>query len=150
VSETLKQRLVADMKSAMREKDKERLGTIRLINAAIKQREVDERVEMDDTQVLAILDKMVKQRRDSIAQYQKAERPELADKEQMEIDQIQTYLPEALTEDEIAQMVKDAIATTSAESIKDMGKVMGIIKPQVQGRADMGSVSATIKQLLSA
>ncbi len=150
MSETLKQRLVADMKSAMREKDKERLGTIRLINAAIKQREVDERVEMDDTQVLAILDKMVKQRRDSIAQYQKAERPELADKEQMEIDQIQTYLPEALTEDEIAQMVKDAIATTSAESIKDMGKVMGIIKPQVQGRADMGSVSATIKQLLSA
>jgi uncharacterized protein len=150
VTDTLKQRLQADMKTAMRNKEKVRLGTIRLIKAAIMQREVDERVEMDDIQVLAILDKMVKQRRDSIAQYQKAERQELADQEQAEIDEIQSYLPEALTEAEIAQMVTDAIAATSAESVKDMGKVMGIIKPQVQGRADMGSVSATIKQLLSA
>lgn len=138
------------MKTAMRNKEKTRLGTIRLILAAITQREVDERVEMDDTQVLMILDKMIKQRRDSIAQFQQAGRDELAEQEQLEIDEITTYLPAPLSDDEISQLVSDAIASTAANSVKDMGKVMAIVRPQVQGRADMGSVSATIKQLLSA
>jgi len=146
---SLKARIQDDMKSAMKAGDKARLGVIRLILAAIKQREVDERIELDDEQVLAVLDKMVKQRRDSIAQYTEAGRDELAAAEQAEVDIIQDYLPEALSEDEIAAIVEQAIAETGASSMRDMGKVMGKVKPQVQGRADMGQVSTLVKQKLA-
>jgi uncharacterized protein YqeY len=144
----LKQRIQDDMKSAMKGGDKRKLGVIRLVMAAIKQREVDERIELDDDQVLAVLDKMVKQRRDSIEQYAKAGRDELAEQEQFEIEVLQEYLPEALSEEEITDLIKQAMAETGAESMRDMGKVMGILKPKLQGRADMGAVSAKIKQLL--
>jgi uncharacterized protein YqeY len=144
----LKQRIQDDMKSAMKGGDKPRLGVIRLLMAAIKQREVDERIELDDAQILAVLDKMVKQRRDSINQYEQAGRPELADQEAFEISVLQGYLPEALSEAEIAAMIREAIQATGAESVRDMGKVMGQLKPKMQGRADMGAVSALIKQLL--
>jgi len=129
--------------------DKPRLAVIRLINAAIKQREVDERIELDDSQVLAVLDKMVKQRRDSVTQYEQAGRNELADQEKFEIGVIQEYLPAALSEDEILALVDEAIAATGASSMQDMGKVMGGLKPKLQGRADMGAVSALIKQKLA-
>ena len=145
----LKQRITDDMKAAMKSGDKPRLGTIRLILAAIKQREVDERIELGDEQVLAVLDKMIKQRRDSIAQYSQAGRAELAAQEQAEIDVIQGYMPEALSEDEITALVADAIATTGAAEMRDMGKVMGVLKPKLQGRADMGAVSALVKQRLT-
>ncbi|MES9961428.1 MAG: GatB/YqeY domain-containing protein [Sedimenticola sp.] len=145
----LKQRIQDDMKAAMKGGDKPRLGTIRLVMAAIKQREVDERIELNDEQVLAVLDKMVKQRRDSIAQYEQAGRTELADQESFEIGILQEYLPEALGEDEIAALVAEAIANSGAESIRDMGKVMGQLKPKIQGRADMGAVSALVKQQLN-
>ncbi|MET0106217.1 MAG: GatB/YqeY domain-containing protein [Sedimenticola sp.] len=145
----LKQRIQDDMKAAMKGGDKPRLGTIRLVMAAIKQREVDERIELNDEQVLAVLDKMVKQRRDSIAQYEQAGRTELADQESFEIGILQEYLPEALGEDEIAALVTEAIANSGAESIRDMGKVMGQLKPKIQGRADMGAVSALVKQQLN-
>ncbi|MES9962535.1 MAG: GatB/YqeY domain-containing protein [Candidatus Sedimenticola sp. 20ELBAFRAG] len=145
----LKQRIQDEMKAAMKGGDKPRLGTIRLIMAAIKQREVDERIELDDEQVLVVLDKMVKQRRDSITQYEKAGRTELAEQEHYEIGVLQDYLPEALGEDEITALVADAIANSGAESIRDMGKVMGQLKPQIQGRADMGAVSALVKQQLN-
>jgi uncharacterized protein YqeY len=144
----LKQRIQDDMKGAMKGGDKRKLGVIRLIMAAIKQREVDERIELDDDQVLAVLDKMVKQRRDSIEQYEKAGRDKLAEQEKFEIEILQEYLPEALSEEEIADLIKQAMADTGAESMKDMGKVMGQLKPKLQGRADMGAVSAKIKQLL--
>ena len=144
----LKQRLTDDMKAAMREKDKPRLGTVRLVLAAIKQREVDERIELDDTQVLAVLDKMVKQRRDSVKQYEDAGRQELADQETYEIGVLQEYLPAALDDAELDALIKDAIANSGAASMQDMGKVMGVLKPQVQGRADMGAVSQKIKALL--
>ena len=144
----LKQRIQDDMKSAMKGGDKRKLGVIRLIMAAIKQREVDERIELDEDQVLAVLDKMVKQRRDSIEQYEKAGRDELAEQEKFEIEVLQEYLPEALSEEEITDLIKQAMAETGAESMRDMGKVMGILKPKLQGRADMGAVSAKIKQLL--
>jgi uncharacterized protein YqeY len=142
---SLKAQIQDDMKTAMKAGEKDRLATIRLILAALKQREVDERIELDDTMILQILDKMVKQRRDSIQQYQDAGRAELADKEQAEIDIIQTYLPEQLSEDEITAMIDAAIAETGASSMKDMGKLMGILKPKLQGRADMGAVSGLIK-----
>ena len=145
----LKARIQEDMKTAMKGGDKPRLAVIRLIMAAIKQREVDERIELDDAQVLAVLDKMVKQRRDSIQQYQAAQRNDLADVEQTEIDIIQDYLPEALSTDEITNIVAQAISDTSATSMQDMGKVMGKIKPQVQGRADIQAVSTMVKQQLS-
>ena len=145
----LKQRIQDDMKAAMKGGDKPRLGVIRLLMAAIKQREVDERIELDDTQILAVLDKMVKQRRDSITQYEQAGRSELAEQEAFEITILQDYLPTALTEDEITDMIKEAIQSTGAESIRDMGKVMGQLKPKMQGRADMGAVSGLIKQQLS-
>lgn len=144
----LKQRIQDDMKSAMKGGDKRKLGVIRLIMAAIKQREVDERIELDEDQVLTVLDKMVKQRRDSIEQYEKAGRDELAEQEKFEIEVLQEYLPEALSEEEITDLIKQAMAETGAESMRDMGKVMGILKPKLQGRADMGAVSAKIKQLL--
>lgn len=144
----LKQRIPDDMKSAMKSGDKHKLGVIRLLMAAIKQREVDERVELDEDQILVVLDKMVKQRRDSIDQYEKAGRDELAEQEKFEIGILQEYLPEALSEEEITELIKQAMADTGAESMRDMGKVMGQLKPKLQGRADMGPVSAKIKQLL--
>ena len=144
----LKQRLVDDMKTAMKAGDKRRLGIIRLVNAAIKQREVDERIELDDTQVLAVLDKMVKQRRDSIAQFSKANREDLAEQERYEVGICQEYLPDAMSEDEVAALVEEAVAASGAASMKDMGKVMGILKPKVEGRADMGAISALVKERL--
>ncbi len=144
----LKQRIQDEMKAAMKAGDKRRLGVIRLLLAAIKQREVDERIELDDAQVLAVLDKMVKQRRDSLDQYEKAGRDDLAEQEQYEIEVLQAYLPAALSDDEISALISDAIASTGASSLRDMGKVMGIIKPKAQGRADMGAISALVKQQL--
>jgi uncharacterized protein YqeY len=146
--QALKARITEDMKAAMRAQEKERLATIRLIQAAIKQREVDERIELNDEQVLAVLEKMLKQRRDSIDQYTKGDRKDLADKEQAEVEIIQTYMPEPLSDAELAAIIDDAISSTGAESMKDMGKVMGIIKPKVQGRADMGALSGQIKARL--
>jgi len=146
----LKQQLTADMKQAMRDKDKQRLGVVRLALAAIKQREVDERIELDDAQVLAVLDKMVKQRRDSVRQYQEAGRQELADQESYEISVLQTYLPEALSDEELDALIDEAIAASGASSMKEMGKVMGMLKPKVQGRADMAAVSARLKARLGA
>ncbi len=136
------------MKAAMKRGDKRTLGTIRLLLAAIKQIEVDSRTEVDDAQILAILDKMVKQRRDSITQYESAGRTELAEQELFEIGVLKEYLPQPLSDDEIATMVTDAIASCGAETMRDMGKVMGQLKPKMQGRADMGAVSALIKQRL--
>ena len=136
------------MKTAMKAGEKRRLGIIRLINAAIKQREVDERIELGDTQVLAVLDKMLKQRRDSITQYEAAKREDLAEQERYEIGVCQEYLPTALTADEIAALIEAAIVASGAVSLKDMGKVMALLKPQVQGRADVGAVSALVKQRL--
>lgn len=149
MSESLKQRINAAVKDAMRSKDKPRLGTLRLVTAAIKQREVDERTELDDDQVLAVLEKMLKQRRDSVEQYRQGGREELAAKEEVEIAIIQEFMPEPLSEAEIAGLIEAAIAETGAASIKEMGKVMGRVKPQIQGRADMGAVSAQIKAKLS-
>ncbi len=146
---TLKPQLTSDMKSSMKSGDKQRLGVVRLMLAAIKQIEVDERIELDDTRILAVLDKMVKQRRESISHYSAASRDDLVAVEQFEIDLIQEYLPEALSESEINELVEQSIATTGAESIKDMGKLMGVLKPQLQGRADMGKVSQLIKSRLS-
>ena len=146
----LSQRIREDMKTAMKAGDKRRLGVIRLILAAIKQREVDERIELDDSQTLAVLDKMVKQRRDSIEQFEKAGRNELAEQESFEIEVLQGYMPEALGEEEIDAMIAEAIAGTGAASLRDMGKVMGQLKPKIQGRADMGAVSAMVKQRLGA
>ena len=145
----LKAQIIDDMKAAMKGGEKARLGVIRLITAAIKQREVDERTELDDEQVLIVLDKMVKQRRDSIKQYTDAGREDLAAIEEAEVEIIQAYLPAALSEDEIAAIVEAAIAQTGATSMADMGKVMRIVKPQVQGRGDMGAVSGIVKQKLS-
>lgn len=136
------------MKTAMRAKDSARLGVIRLILAAVKQREVDERIELDDIQVLAVLDKMIKQRRDSIDQYGKAGRQDLVDKEAFELEVIDTYLPARLDEAELSALIEQAIAVSGAASMKDMGKVMGVLRPQVQGRADVGAVSARVKARL--
>jgi uncharacterized protein YqeY len=137
------------MKTAMKSGDKERLAVIRLMMSAMKQVEVDERIELDDSRVLGILDKMVKQRRESISQFKAGARDDLADKEQAEIDIISDFLPQALTEAEIETIINSAISETGAASMKDMGKVMGIVKPQITGRADVGAVSGKIKSLLS-
>jgi len=145
----LKTQITDAVKTAMREKDKSRLVVLRLITAAIKQREVDERIELDDAQVLAVLDKMLKQRRDSIKQYEAAKRQDLLDQEIYEVDVIQAFMPEQLSEAEITTMVDEAVAATGAASMKDMGKVMGMLKPKLQGRADMGAVSGLIKSRLS-
>jgi len=142
---TLKPRISEAMKTAMKAREKQRLSAIRLILAELKRIEVDERIEVDDTRVVTVLDKMCKQRRDSIEQYQNAGRTELADQEIFEINVIQEFLPAQLSEDELTSMIADAIKQTGAESMKDMGKVMGILKPQLQGRADMGEVSKMIK-----
>jgi uncharacterized protein YqeY len=145
---TLKERITEDMKAAMRASEKERLSTIRMLQAAIKQREVDERVTMDDAQVLGIIEKMIKQRKESIVQFEQGGRPDLADKEKSEIAQLQDYLPAQLSEAEVDAIIREAIATTGAASVKDMGKVMGIVKGKAAGRADMGAVSARIKAAL--
>jgi uncharacterized protein YqeY len=144
----LKDRLTEDMKNAMRAGEKERLATIRLALAAIKQREVDERISLDDTQVLAVLEKMIKQRREAITQFAAGKRPDLVAKENSEIVVIQAYLPAQLGEAELDSLIGEAIAASGATSVKDMGKVMAAVKPKVQGRADMGTVSARIKQKL--
>ena len=145
---SLKDRIINDVKDAMRARDKPRLATLRLITAAIKQQEVDERIELDDTQLLSLLDKMCKQRRESISQFEKAARDDLIAQEVSELDIIKTYLPEQLGEAEIAALIDETMAATGAASIKDMGKVMGQLKPKLQGRADMGAVSAMIKARL--
>ncbi|HRW65658.1 MAG: GatB/YqeY domain-containing protein [Chromatiaceae bacterium] len=142
---SLKDRIQDDMKTAMRAKDKERLGAIRLILAAVKQREVDERIELNDVQVLGVLEKMIKQRRESLAQYQSAGREDLAARESFEIEVIQSYLPAPLSEADIDTLVANAVAVTGAQSVRDMGKVMALIKDQAQGRADMAKISARVK-----
>jgi len=146
---TLKERITEDMKAAMRASEKERLLTIRMVQAAIKQREVDERVVLDDAQVIAVIEKMVKQRRESIAAFEQGGRADLAEKEQSEIALLQVYLPAQLSAAEIDALIKEAIASTGATSMKDMGKVMGAVKAKAAGRADMGAVSASIKAALS-
>ncbi|HKY86691.1 MAG TPA: GatB/YqeY domain-containing protein [Pseudorhodoplanes sp.] len=146
----LKEQIQNDMKTAMRGGDKARLGVIRLLQAAIKQREVDERITLDDAAVMAIIEKMIKQRRDSVTQFQAGGRQELADAETAEIAVLQGYLPAALSDAEIDAIIQSAIAESGAAGIKDMGKVMGVVKPKVQGRADMGAVSGKIKARLSA
>ncbi|MFN3163924.1 MAG: GatB/YqeY domain-containing protein [Pseudohongiellaceae bacterium] len=145
----LKQQLTEAMKDAMRAKDKARLGAVRLILTEVKKVEVDERIDPDDARIVSMMDKMVKQRRDSIKQYQDAGRDELAAVEQAEIEVIQEFLPSQLDEAEIEAIVKEAVASTGATSMQDMGKVMGLVKPQVVGRADMGVVSQKVKAALS-
>ncbi|PIV32091.1 MAG: glutamyl-tRNA amidotransferase [Lysobacterales bacterium CG02_land_8_20_14_3_00_62_12] len=147
---TLKARLTNDMKTAMKSGEKNLLGVIRLINAAIKQREVDERILLDDAQVIAAIEKMIKQRKDSISQYLAAARTDLADVEQYELGVLQTYLPAQLASAEVEAIVAAAISATGAASAKDMGKVIALVKPQLAGRADMGKVSDLIKQKLAA
>ena len=147
---SLKNQIKEDMKSAMKAGEKDRLKVVRLIMAAIKQVEVDTRNELDDAGVLGVLEKMVKQRRDSVEQFEKGGREDLAAIERAEIDVIQAYLPEQLSADEIAALVDEVIAATGAESIRDMGKVMGQIKAKAAGRADMGAVGATVKERLNA
>lgn len=141
----LKQKITDDMKAAMRAGDKDRLGVIRMAMAAIKQREVDERIELTDTDTLAVIEKMVKQRRESISQYEQGNRPELAAIEAAEIDILSAYLPEPLSASEVDAIIDQAIADTGASSMRDMGKVMAAVKDAAQGRADMAAVSATIK-----
>lgn len=149
MTSAIKDRILEDMKSAMRAQEKDRLGTIRLILAALKQREVDERIVLSDEQVLATLNKMIKQRRDSITQFEAGNRADLAKKEKEEVDIIQQYLPAQLSEAEIEQAVIAAIAESGAASAKDMGKVMGVLKPKLQGQADMTVVSAKVKEKLA-
>ncbi len=144
----LKDRITEDMKAAMRAGEKERLAAIRLLLAAVKQREIDERITLDDGQVLAVIDKMIKQRREAIAQFESGGRSDLVAKENAEIGVLQAYLPAQLTAAELDALITEAIAATGAASIKDMGKVMGFVKPKAQGRTDMGALSARIRQKL--
>src|SRR5579862_8156130 len=146
---SLKDRIQEDMKAAMRSGERERLGTIRLILAAVKQREVDERITLDDSQLVSVLEKMVKQRRESITHFQAGGRSDLVDKENAELKVIGTYLPSQLSESELDALIAEAIAQTGAASVKDMGKVMNLIKSKAQGRADMAAVGARIKARLS-
>jgi len=145
---SLKDQITEDLKTAMKAGEKSRVSIIRMITAAFKQVEVDERIEIDDARALVILDKMLKQRRESIVQYEKGERQDLADIEKAEIEVIKTWMPEPLSDAEIDAMVEQAVAESGAESIRDMGKVMGLLKPKMQGRADMGAVSGKIKAKL--
>jgi uncharacterized protein len=145
---TLKERISEDMKTAMRSGEKDRLGVIRLLQAAIKQREVDERIALDDAQVMAVLEKMIKQRRESIAAFEKGNRADLVAKESAEIVVLQPYLPAQLSDVELDALIAEAIASTGAASIKDMGKVMGVVKTKAAGKADMGAVGARIKAKL--
>lgn len=145
-----RQRIFDDIKTAMKAGDKPRLATLRLLSASIKQIEVDKRIELDEAATIAVLDKQLKQRRESISQFEKAGRDDLVAQEQTEAELIQSYLPAALDASEIETIVSDAISSSGASTVKDMGKVMALIKPQLQGRADMGAVSQQIRQLLSA
>ena len=145
---SLKTRILDDVKQAMRARERDRLAALRLVTAAIKQKEVDERIELDDGQVLAVLDKMVKQRRESLEQFEKAGREDLAEKERFELRLIQSFLPEPLGEDELAALIQSTIAEQGASSIRDMGQVMNSLRRQVQGRADMKAVSQAVKQKL--
>jgi uncharacterized protein YqeY len=145
---SLKDRITEDMKSAMRAGEKDRLSCIRMLQAGIKQREVDERITLDDAQVLAVIDKMIKQRKESVVQFEAGNRADLVAKESAEIALLSNYLPAQLDGAELEAMIRDAIAATSAASMKDMGKVMGVLKPKVQGRTDMGALSARIKSAL--
>lgn len=145
----LKTRINDDVKAAMRNKDSLRLVTLRMITAAIKQKEVDERVDLDDARILAIIDKIAKQHRESIQQYEAAGRHDLVEKEQSELTIVTSYLPEQLTDEEVTKLIKVAIDKTGAASIKDMGKVMAILKPEIQGRADMSQASELVKSLLN-
>ncbi|MHB1116720.1 GatB/YqeY domain-containing protein [Sideroxydans sp.] len=146
---SLKQQITEDMKTAMRAKETARLGAIRLLLAAMKQKEVDERVELGDADVLAIIDKMLKQRRDSITQYEAAGRQDLSDVEKFEMSVLQTYMPQQMSEAEVAAAIEQAVAASGAASVQDMGKVMAILKPQLAGRADLGKVSGQVKAALS-
>ena len=148
MSESLKTTIQEDVKTAMRAKDKERLGVLRQVTAAIKQREVDERIELDEAATLAVLEKMLKQRRDAHEQFDAAGREDLASKEAFEIGIIEAYMPQPLSEAELEEAIQAAISSTGAETMRDMGKVMGILKGQVQGRADLGQVSAKVRALL--
>lgn len=143
------QRILDDIKTAMKAGDKPRLATLRLLSAAIKQREVDERIELDEQSTIALLDKLLKQRRESIAQYEKADRDDLVAQEQSEIEVIQAYLPAQLSDEEITGIIDEAVNQCGAASVKDMGKVMGLVKPKMQGRADMAKVSQSIKARLN-
>ncbi|HEY5761152.1 MAG TPA: GatB/YqeY domain-containing protein [Steroidobacter sp.] len=145
---SLKDRITEDMKTAMKAKDSERLGTIRMITSAIKQREVDERIQLDDSQVLSVVEKMIKMRKESIAQFQSGGREDLVAKEQKEIDLLQTYMPEALSDAEVDTLIAAAIAESGATSIKEMGKAMALLKQKAQGRTDMASASAKLKAKL--
>ena len=147
---SLKERITQEMKDAMRSGEKERLGYIRMLQAAIKQREVDERITLDDTQVLSVIEKMIKQRREAIAQFEAGGRADLAAKELAEVALLQTYMPEPLSQAEVAALVAEAITETAAATVKDMGKVMALVKTRAAGRADMGAVSNLIKSKLSA
>lgn len=146
---TLKERIVAEMKEAMRAREAVRLDAIRLLRAAIQRREIDERVELGDEEVLTVIQKMIKQGRDSIAQFEKGARDDLVQKEAAMLAVLETYLPEQLAEGELTELINKALNETDAQSVRDMGKVMGWLKPRVQGRADMGAVSNAIKQKLS-
>jgi uncharacterized protein YqeY len=146
---SLKARITDDMKAALRAREAERLSAIRLLLAAVKQREIDERVELDDAGITAVVEKLLKQRKDSVAQYQAAARQDLADKEQFEIEVLTAYMPQPLSDTEIASLLQAAIADTGAASTKDMGKVMAWLKPKLAGRADMTAVSAQVKASLA-
>jgi uncharacterized protein YqeY len=146
---SLRDQINQDMKAAMRSKDEARLSAIRMLWAAIQRREVDERITLDDTQVLSVVEKTVRQSRDAVEQFLKGNRPDLADKENRDIAFWEVYLPAQASDEEVAKLVREAIATTGAASIKDMGKVVGILKPKLQGRADMGKVSAMVKAQLA-
>lgn len=145
---SLKDRIQDDLKQAMRDKNQSRVDTIRLLTAAIKQREVDERIVLDDTQVLAVIDKLIKQSRESIEQFQKGGRADLASKEEADVAIWRAYLPQPLSQVEIERLIAEAMSATGATSVKDMGKVMGVLKPKLQGRADVGQVSARVKSQL--
>jgi len=146
---SLRDRINEDMKNAMRAREAERLGALRLLLAAMKQREVDERITLDDAGVISVIEKMMKQRRDSIEQYEKAQRQDLADKEKYEMSVLQGYLPQGLSPGEVEAIVAEALASSGAKTAADMGKVMAIVKPKVAGRADMGKVSALVKSKLA-
>jgi uncharacterized protein len=146
---SLRDQINQDMKAAMRSKDEARLSAIRMLWAAIQRREVDERITLDDTQVLSVVEKTVRQSRDAVEQFLKGKRPDLADKENRDIAFWEVYLPAQASDEEVAKLVREAIAATGAASIKDMGKVVGVLKPKLQGRADMGKVSALVKAQLA-
>ncbi len=146
---SLKDQILADMKTAMREKNASQLESIRMLRAAVQRVEVDEQIEVDDAQVLAIVEKQIKQSKDAITQFNNGDRADLAEKEQVHVDNLMVYLPEQLSDEEVQDAVAQAISKTGAESMKDMGKVMGLLKGQLQGKADMGKVSGIIKSKLS-